>query len=113
MFRFQIIIEYDGTGYVGWQSQKNGKSVQKEIEKILSKILKEKIKVISAGRTDAGVHSTNQSAHFDIKKNTRVRIHGVYTTFHFCSELIFNNKATKTPNVNAIIDSPPSLSEYE
>ena len=69
MFRFQIIIEYDGTGYVGWQSQKNGKSVQKEIEKILSKILKIKIKVISAGRTDAGVHSTNQSAHFDIKNN--------------------------------------------
>jgi len=69
MFRFQIIVEYDGTDFVGWQSQKNGKSIQKEIEKILSKILKEKIKVISAGRTDAGVHSTNQSAHFDIKNN--------------------------------------------
>ena len=42
MFRYQIIIEYDGTNYSGWQSQKNAKSIQKEIEKILSKILKKK-----------------------------------------------------------------------
>ena len=69
MFRYQIIIEYDGTDFVGWQSQINGKSIQKEIEKILSKILKEKIKVHGSGRTDSGVHATNQSAHFDIKKN--------------------------------------------
>ena len=69
MFRYQIIIEYDGTDFVGWQSQINGKSIQKEIEKILSKILKEKIKVYGSGRTDSGVHATNQSAHFDIKKN--------------------------------------------
>ena len=69
MYRYQIIIEYDGTNFVGWQSQINGKSIQKEIEKTLSKILKEKIKVHGSGRTDSGVHATNQSAHFDIKKN--------------------------------------------
>ena len=71
MFRYQIIIEYDGTDFVGWQSQINGKSIQKEIEKILSKILKEKIKVYGSGRTDSGVHATNQSAHFDIKKSIK------------------------------------------
>ena len=86
MFRFQIIIEYDGTGYVGWQSQKNGKSVQKEIEKILSKILKIKIKVISAGRTDAGVHSTNQSAHFDIKNNILNKYQFISSINHFLSK---------------------------
>ena len=86
MFRFQIIIEYDGTGYVGWQSQKNGKSVQKEIEKILSKILKIKIKVISAGRTDAGVHSTNQSAHFDIKNNILNKYKFISSINHFLSK---------------------------
>ena len=86
MFRFQIIIEYDGTGYVGWQSQKNGKSVQKEIEKILSKILKIKIKVISAGRTDSGVHSTNQSAHFDIKKNILNKYQFISSINHFLSK---------------------------
>jgi len=69
MFRYQIIIEYDGTNFVGWQSQINGKSIQKEIEKILSRILKEKIKVYGSGRTDSGVHAKNQSAHFDINNN--------------------------------------------
>ena len=65
MFRYQIIIEYDGTKHSGWQSQKNAKSIQNEIEKIFSKILKKKIKINGSGRTDAGVHSKNQSAHFD------------------------------------------------
>ena len=68
MFRYQIIIEYDGTNHSGWQAQKNAKSIQKEIEKILSKILKTKVIINGSGRTDAGVHSKNQSAHFDHKK---------------------------------------------
>ena len=45
MHRYQIIIEYEGTNFVGWQSQINGKSIQREIEKNLSKILKEKIRI--------------------------------------------------------------------
>ncbi len=69
MIRYQIIIEYDGTDFVGWQSQINGKSIQKEIEKTLSKILKKKIKVYGSGRTDSGVHAINQSAHFDTNNN--------------------------------------------
>jgi len=69
MYRYQIIIEYDGTNYVGWQSQINGKTIQNEIEKILSKILKEKVRIHGSGRTDAGVHAINQSAHFDINNN--------------------------------------------
>tara|TARA_Y100000590_G_scaffold444462_1_gene575235 strand:- start:293 stop:1033 length:741 start_codon:yes stop_codon:yes gene_type:complete len=69
MFRYQIIIEYDGTNFVGWQAQINGKSIQKEIEKILSKILREEIKIHGSGRTDAGVHAKNQSAHFDYENN--------------------------------------------
>ena len=67
MFRYQIIIEYDGTNHSGWQSQKNAKSIQNEIETTLSKMMKKKIKIIGSGRTDAGVHSKNQSAHFDCK----------------------------------------------
>ena len=66
MARYQIIVEYDGKNHSGWQSQKNAKSIQKEIEKILSKILKIKVNIIGSGRTDAGVHSKNQSAHFDL-----------------------------------------------
>ena len=68
MFNYLIKIEYDGTNYVGWQYQKNGDSVQEKVEKILSKILKSKIKIIGAGRTDKGVHALGQFANFNYKK---------------------------------------------
>jgi len=67
MFRYQILIEYDGTSYVGWQIQKKGKSIQKTIQLTLSKLLKQKITLYGSGRTDAGVHALEQSAHFDVK----------------------------------------------
>ena len=67
MFTYQIYVEYLGTNFVGWQIQKNGLSVQEVLEKILSKFLKEKIKVMGSGRTDAGVHASEQSAHFKTK----------------------------------------------
>ena len=65
---YQILIEYDGTNFVGWQCQKNGISIQEILEKKLKKITKEKIKIIGAGRTDAGVHAKRQSANFLLKK---------------------------------------------
>jgi len=61
---YQIIIEYDGTNFVGWQYQKNGISVQEVLEKKLNTLLKQNIKLIGAGRTDAGVHAFGQSANF-------------------------------------------------
>ncbi len=67
MFNYQIIIEYDGTNFVGWQKQKNGHSIQQTIENILTKILKEKIILYGSGRTDAGVHAEGQSANFSLK----------------------------------------------
>ena len=67
MFTYQIIIEYLGTNFVGWQVQKNGLSVQEILEKSLSKYLKDNIRVVGSGRTDAGVHASEQSAHFKTK----------------------------------------------
>tara|TARA_Y100001970_G_C14251731_1_gene872380 strand:- start:3256 stop:3996 length:741 start_codon:yes stop_codon:yes gene_type:complete len=64
MFTYQIMVEYLGTNFVGWQIQKNGLSVQEVLEKVLSKFLKSKIRVVGSGRTDAGVHANEQSAHF-------------------------------------------------
>ena len=72
MHRYQILVEYVGTKFVGWQKQLKGKSIQKEIENKLSKLLKQKIILFSAGRTDAGVHSHEQSAHFDVKKKFKI-----------------------------------------
>ena len=68
MARYQIIIEYVGTHFIGWQIQPKGKSIQKFIQLRLSKLLKQKINLIGSGRTDTGVHAIEQSAHFDCKK---------------------------------------------
>jgi len=68
MFTYQIKVEYLGKNFVGWQIQKNGFSVQEALEKALSKVLKDKIRIIGSGRTDAGVHASEQSAHFKTKR---------------------------------------------
>ena len=67
MHRYQIFIEYEGSNFIGWQIQPRGKSVQKTIQNSLTKLLKQKVSLIGAGRTDAGVHAIEQSAHFDTK----------------------------------------------
>ena len=67
MFRYQILIEYEGTNFRGWQIQKKGKTVQGLLQDKISKLLKEKIIIYGAGRLDVGVHAKEQSAHFDCK----------------------------------------------
>ena len=68
MHRYQVLIEYVGTNFIGWQIQPKGMSIQKLIQIKISKLLKQKINLIGSGRTDAGVHAIGQSAHFDCKK---------------------------------------------
>ena len=70
MFRYQILIEYIGTNFKGWQIQKKGKTIQGLVEDKISKLLKDRIILHGSGRTDAGVHAIAQSAHFD----TRIKI---------------------------------------
>ena len=64
MYNYQIIVEYEGTNFVGWQFQKNGLSIQEIIQKSLKRILKKDIFIYGSGRTDSGVHAWGQSAHF-------------------------------------------------
>ena len=68
MHRYQVLIEYVGTNFIGWQIQSKGKSIQKLIQIKISNLLKQKINLIGSGRTDSGVHANGQSAHFDCKK---------------------------------------------
>ena len=67
MFRYQILTEYVGTNLRGWQVQKKGKTLQGLIQEKISELLKENISLLGSGRTDAGVHASEQSAHFDCK----------------------------------------------
>jgi tRNA pseudouridine38-40 synthase len=59
-----LVLEYDGTRYVGWQVQPNGPSVQAEVERALAELHKAPRRVTAAGRTDAGVHARGQVASF-------------------------------------------------
>jgi tRNA pseudouridine38-40 synthase len=63
--RIALVLEYDGRGFCGWQSQPSGASVQDALEEALTKIACEPIRVVTAGRTDAGVHAAYQVVHFD------------------------------------------------
>lgn len=65
MKRVKLTVAYDGTNYCGWQVQPNGNTIEAELNKHLSELLGEEIKVIGASRTDAGVHAMGNVAVFD------------------------------------------------
>lgn len=66
--RYFITLSYDGSRYHGWQVQPNGNTVQAELEKALAVLLRERVPVVGAGRTDTGVHARMMVAHFDFGK---------------------------------------------
>ncbi len=63
----KLTIEYDGTCYAGWQRQKNADTIQGSIEDAIAKVIREKVRITGAGRTDAGVHALAQVAHFSTR----------------------------------------------
>jgi tRNA pseudouridine38-40 synthase len=69
--RFRLLVEYDGTGYVGWQRQDNGPSIQQAIEEAIFAFSAERTNIAAAGRTDAGVHALGQVAHVDLARDTK------------------------------------------
>ena len=91
MVNYQIIIEYLGTNYVGWQIQKNGVSIQSIIQKALTKVLKSKIKINGSGRTDAGVHAKGQSANFTINYEIKDKFKFLNSVNHFLKKSDFYN----------------------
>jgi len=68
MPKYKIIVEYDGTNFVGWQQQENGQSIQSALQESVFKLSGEKVTIFGAGRTDAGVHAYGQVASFTINK---------------------------------------------
>ena len=65
----KLVLEYDGTPFSGWQVQPEQRTVQEEVERALEKITKENIRIVGAGRTDAGVHALGQTASFKTEKD--------------------------------------------
>ena len=100
MYRYQILIEYVGTNFVGWQIQSKGKSIQKLVQIKLSKILKEKVLLIGSGRTDSGVHAIEQSAHFDCKGEIQNLDKFLKSINHFVNDLHVSITNIKKINSN-------------
>lgn len=67
--RYFVTFSYDGSRYHGWQIQPNGNSVQAELQRALTILLRRETTVVGAGRTDAGVHARMMVAHFDVDES--------------------------------------------
>src|SRR5688572_27136766 len=73
MPRIALGIEYDGTGYNGWQKQQSGTGVQEVLERALARVADEPVEALCAGRTDSGVHASAQVVHFDSRATRTAR----------------------------------------
>ena len=67
--RYALCVEYEGSEFSGWQTQRGQRTVQQELELALSKVADHDVSIITAGRTDARVHATGQVVHFDSDAN--------------------------------------------
>lgn len=76
--RIALGVEYDGSAFCGWQFQDHSPSVQESVEKALSTVANEPVRVVCAGRTDTGVHATEQVIHFDtnVERTDRSWVYG-------------------------------------
>ena len=100
MFRYQILVEYVGTNFRGWQVQKKGKTIQGVVQQKISKIMREKIILVGSGRTDTGVHAIEQSAHFECEKEIVNIDKFIKSINHFLSKDLVTILKVKKRNKN-------------
>ena len=99
MKRYKITVSYLGTNYCGWQTQKNGTSVQSVLENAFSKLFGAKTAVTGSGRTDAGVHALGQVAHFDAE--TSIPAENFHARFQ-AKEKTYVYKLYLSPHLNPL-----------
>jgi tRNA pseudouridine38-40 synthase len=98
MPRYKLVIEYDGTPFVGWQRQINGRSVQQAVEEAIEGFAGHAVRIHCAGRTDAGVHATHQVAHVDLDKEWRTDTVRDATNAHLKPEPVSILESEMVPN---------------
>ena len=95
--RHALLVEYDGTPFVGWQHQANGLSVQQVLEEAVKRLTGESARVQGAGRTDAGVHALGQVAHVDLSREWPAHRLRAGLNFHLKSHPVVVRAAAIAP----------------
>lgn len=101
MTRWKVTLEYDGAGFSGWQRQAGQMSVQQAIEEAVEAFCGERVAVLGAGRTDAGVHALAQVAHFDLQREYPPHTVRDAVNFHL------------KPNPVAILEAEPVSPDFD
>jgi len=98
-YKYRLTIEYDGTGYSGWQTQKNARSIQGTLIATARELFGAEVDIQGAGRTDAGVHALAQVAHLDAPRRLPPQ------------ELLFglNDLLPATINILRVEEAPPGF----
>ena len=111
--RYFIYFSFNGKLYHGWQKQKNSITIQQKIEESLSVLLKDKIEVIGAGRTDTGVHAKEMVAHFDFNKNFENSKNFIFKLNQFLSnDISVKSLKSVKKNAHARFDAISRTYEY-
>ncbi|HVN48933.1 MAG TPA: tRNA pseudouridine(38-40) synthase TruA [Bacteroidota bacterium] len=101
MPNIRLDIEYDGTKFVGWQFQKNGRSVQEELEKAIHQLFQIELRVHGGGRTDAGVHARGQVATMFMEKNIHIERLAKQLTAVLPHDVVVKNAALASGDFHA------------
>jgi len=110
--RFLFEISYLGTNYSGWQSQLNATGIQEIVETCLSTILRQNLKIVGSGRTDAGVHCTQQFFHVDIDKSFESDKLIVQMNSFLPADIAIRNISQIKPDISARYDATERAYEY-
>ncbi|MBN2427353.1 MAG: tRNA pseudouridine(38-40) synthase TruA [Deltaproteobacteria bacterium] len=97
----KLTIEYVGTRYSGWQIQENGISVQQEMETALAAVLGGKVRIVSSGRTDAGVHARGMVAHFRTERDLPLSAFREGVNRHLPRDIAVQKAEFATPDFHA------------
>lgn len=113
MPRYKITLEYDGTGFAGWQKQPDKPTIQQSLENAILKFSQENPETVAAGRTDAGVHARGQVVHFDLSKeyNMHNLIRGINYYMETRSIALIQAEKT-TPDFNARLHAKKRYYQY-
>ena len=112
MRNIKLIIEYDGTSYVGWQLQPNGVSIQQVMEEALAALLHEPVRLHSSGRTDAGVHARGMVACFSTERAIPLRAFSDGLNSHLPPDIVVREAAEAAPDFHPRYAAKGKLYRY-